>query len=159
MKILQTNERLPNNFELIETESKTGTLKDFLTFLNQSYQEAAVFQISQIQNLIHAQLENFISFQSESARKSIKEIAKHINFHIELQNNKFVILPHNLFTLILVNGEYVDPKVVEPLGRYVTTDYTYIFDTLAHSYYTIPNNLTLHTLDGVQYKTLPAELT
>jgi hypothetical protein len=138
--------------------------KGLLDFINQSYHKAITLQISEIQDVLQAQLEHLVRnnvLKGYSAETAYEDCS-HIDFHIELANNTFKLVPHNLYTLILSNNEFVEYEKLKIVSRYITKNYTYIYDyskDTDHAGNIISNQkMITATSDGLQFEALADEL-
>jgi hypothetical protein len=87
--------------------------------LNNFFQAKLASQVNSIEEMIDAHMSEYIS------NNGYIEDLQHISFHIELENNKFILKPHNFFTYLLSEGIYVPYKLLGENFIYRTNEGMY----------------------------------
>lgn len=98
---------------------KSESPSSLMVGINNFFKAKLATQVTTLEDMVDAHMIEQISSSGNN------EDIKHINFHIELVNNEFIIKPHNFFTYLLSEGIYVPNNELGDSFIYKTGDGIY----------------------------------
>lgn len=80
------------------------------------------------EEMLYKKMQEYVLSHKEIPTR--EEDIEHLSFHLEFENNKIKLVPHNLCTLVVSQGTVRPYKELSLINRYQTKDKTFVFDPI-----------------------------